>query len=86
MSETTIEINSVLDNASAQRLVVCPYFKRVLFSRECSPSVVSSWNMCSLTREHCGFHGRRLKFRPCFAGVRVVWICSMLVGLPDVEW
>lgn len=77
--------NAVLDKASAQQLVVCPYFKRVLFSRECSPNVQHFWNMCCLDKGHCDCHGRRLKFKPRFAGVEVVWLCPKLVGLPDLE-
>lgn len=73
-SETVSEIGSILDLKLAHRLVICPYFKRVY-----------SCNFCSLTKEHCGFGGRRYKFKPCFAGVRVSWICSELVGLPDFE-
>jgi hypothetical protein len=76
------EIDSVLDRVVSKRLAVCPYFKRVLFSRECSPDVVHLYNLCCLDREHCSSHGRRLKFKPCFAGVRVVWVCPKVVGFP----
>jgi len=79
---SSVRINSVLDVVSAHRLAVCPHFKRVLFSRACSPSTFHSWNMCFVDKSHCDSHGRCLKFSPCFAGVRVVWICGKLVGLP----
>jgi len=80
-----VVVGSVLDMASAQRLVVCPYFKRVVFSREWCPNIHHFWKMCCLDKEHCDFHGRRLKFKPCFAGVRVAWVCPKAIGLPNLE-
>ena len=78
-------IDSVFDSGSAQCLAVCPFFKRVLFSVPSHYPYCKAWNQCSLDREHCDFHGRRFKFKPCLGGVRVVWMCSKLVGLPDLE-
>lgn len=76
----------VLDTVSAKRLAACPFFKRVLFSRESSPDVCHLWNLCSLDAGHCDSHGRKLRFKPCFAGVRVAWICPKFVGLAlDLE-
>jgi hypothetical protein len=80
-----IELGKILTRADSHRLVDCPYFKRILFSRERSPDVVHLWNLCSLDKRHCDFHGCRLKFKPCFAGVRVVWICPKTIGLPNME-
>jgi len=49
-------VGSVLDRVSARWLVVCSYFKRVLFSRESSPKVQHFWNMCCLgLSENCWF-------------------------------
>jgi hypothetical protein len=84
-SFSSVEVGSVLDLVSARLLADCCFCRRVLFSHACSPSVFHSWNMCFLDKSHCGSHGRRLKFKPCFAGVRVVSVCPKLVGLPDLE-
>lgn len=78
-----MSFNSLIGEIVDKRLVVCPYFKRVLFSRACSPEIFHSWCMCSLDKSHCDSHGRCLKFKPCFGGVCVAWVCSKLVGLPS---
>ena len=84
-SDSQIVVGSVLDKVSSERLVICPYHKRVVFSRESSPSVQKYCNLCSLDGEICSVRGRRFKFKPCFDGVRVSWLCSKLVGLPNPE-
>jgi hypothetical protein len=84
-NKSNVAIDSVLDSESARRLAVCQYFKRVLFSVASHYPYCRAWNQCSLDREHCDFHGRRFKFKPCHGGVRVVRMCSKLVGLPDEE-
>jgi hypothetical protein len=79
----SVGIGCVLDGVVGKRLADCPYFKRVLFSRECSPSVVHFWNMCDLDKAHCDFHGKRLKFESYgIDSLRVVSICPKVVGLP----
>jgi hypothetical protein len=75
----------VLDSLTAKTLAVCPYIKKVSFSRGSSPYVHHFWNMCSLTRKHCSSHGKRYKFKPCFGGCRVAWVCPELVGLPALD-
>jgi len=82
---SNVEINSILDSASGKRLAECPFLKKVLFNRSSSLDVVHFWNMCSMDNEHCDFHGRKLRFKPCFSGVRVCWLCPKLVGLPNEE-
>lgn len=81
-----IVVGSVIsDRVLAHRLAVCPFMKRVLWNRRSSLDVFGVWNSCSLGSHHCSSRGRRLKFKPCFGGVRVVWVCPDVVGLPDVE-
>jgi len=75
----------VLDSATAKALAVCPYFKTVLWNRCSSLDAVRRWNSCSLGSHHCSFHGKRYKFKPCFGGVRVVWVCPNVVGLPALD-
>lgn len=85
VSSSQVVVGSVLGKVCGSRLAVCPHVKRVLFSLESFPNVYHSENVCSLDKEHCSSHGRRLKFSPCFGGVRVAWVCPKLVGLPNAE-
>ena len=81
----SVYLGDVLDRLSAERLASCQFYKLVSFSRECSPNVYCSWGMCGLDRGHCGSCGKRLRFKLCFDGFHVVWVCDKLVGLPDLE-
>jgi len=84
-SLNSVTVGSILDSSSSKRLAVCPYFKMVLWNRRSSLDVVRRWNSCSLGSHHCSFRGKRYKFKPCFGGVRVVWICPNVAGLPNEE-
>ena len=75
----------VLDSIAAKALAVCPFLKRVLWNRCSSLDIFRLWNLCTLSSQHCPFHGRRYKFRPCFGGCRIVWACPQIIGLPDLE-
>lgn len=84
LSDTLGFESVVFDDTVGKRLAVCPYIKKVLFSRESSPSVFHSWNMCSLSSDkgHCDFHGKRLKFSSYGSGsLRVIWVCPKIVDL-----
>ena len=82
-SDSPIVVGSVIsDRAYAHRLAVCLFIRKVLFSRASLPDVVHFWNMCCMDKAHCGSGGRRLKFKPCFGGVCVAWVCPKVVGLP----
>lgn len=82
-SSSQVVVDSfVFDSVTGKRLAVCPFFKTVLFSRESSPSVVHLWNLCSLSKEHCDFHGRRLKFSSYgMDSLKVCWVCPKIVDL-----
>ena len=72
----------VLDRVVGKRLAVCPHVRKVLFSRESCPSLVRSWNMCSLDSEHCDFRGCRLKFEGYgIDSLRVAWVCPRILDL-----
>lgn len=72
----------VFNSVVGKRLACCPFFKRVSFSRECSPDVFHLWNLCSLDKSHCGSRGRRLKFASYGVdSLRVVWVCPKIVDL-----
>jgi len=75
----------VLDSIAAKALAVCPFLKRVLWNRCSSLDTFRTWNLCTLSFQHCPFRGLRYKFRPCFGGCRIVWACPQIIGLPDLE-
>jgi hypothetical protein len=76
----------IVDKAEAHRLAVCLFFKRGFVTESSfSEGFSRSRNLCSLDGGFCGSCGRRLKFKPCFGGCRVVWVCDKLVGLPELE-
>lgn len=72
----------VLDAVSGKELAVCPFIKKVLFSRSGFPRSYNFWNLCSLDEGHCDFHGCRLKFSSYgIDSLRVVWVCPKIVDL-----
>jgi hypothetical protein len=76
----------VFDDVVGKRLAVCPFFKRVLFSRGNSPYSYNCWNMCFLDKGHCGSGGKRLKFASYGVdSLRVVWICPRIVDFSFLE-
>jgi hypothetical protein len=76
----------IADKAERARLIVCPYFKRAIVDESSfSEGFSRSRNLCSFDGGFCGSCGHRLKFKPCFDGCRVVWVCPKTVGLPDLE-
>jgi len=74
------------DRAFAHRLAVCPYLRQVLFTLPSNLDDFRCYNVCSLDKLHCDFRGCRLKFKPCFDGVRVAWVCPKLVGVSVEEF
>lgn len=83
---SSVSVGVVLDKASAEQLVVCPYLRKVLFSRGSALDVVRSWNQCFVGGEHCDLHGRWLKFESFGVdSLRVVWQCPRAIGLPNSE-
>ena len=84
--EMTLSDFVILDSVAGKQLACCPFVHRVLFGRESSPSVVHFWNMCGLSKEHCNFHGRRLKFSSYGIDcLRVVWVCPRIVDFSFLE-
>lgn len=76
----------IVDREVAKRLAVCPFARKVLFSRESCPGLLRSWNMCGLDSAHCDFRGVRLKF----AGygidlLRVIWYCPKFADLSFLD-
>ena len=72
----------VFESVLGKALAVCPDLKKVLFSRESSPSVVGSCNLCSLDSVVCGSRGRRLKFEGYgIDSLRVIWVCPKVTDL-----
>lgn len=72
----------VFESSVGKELASCPYLRKVLFSRECSPSVVHTYNLCSLdeSEKHCDYHGCRLKFSSFgIDSLKVTWICPRIV-------
>jgi hypothetical protein len=67
---------------TAKDLAVCPFCRRVLWSRESSPDVYRVELVCSLDDGHCVCHGKRLKFASYgIDSLRVIWVCSRIVDL-----
>lgn len=78
------EVGSVVGKDEKDRLVACPFFKRVFVAESSfSEGFNRSQNLCSLDGKICGSCGLKLKFKSCFSGVCVVWSCPKLVGLPN---
>ena len=76
--------NVVFDSITAKALAVCPFIKRVLWNR--FPfDIFRTWNLCTLSSQHCPFHGLRYKFRSYYGGRYIVWVCPQTIGLSDLE-
>lgn len=53
-----------------------------MYSRESSPSVFHSCNVCSLDNLICGSRGKRLKFESYGAdSLKVKWVCPKIFDL-----
>jgi len=86
----TYNVGSILPRRYAQRLRDCPHLRKISFKSDqwvFSPPLHRLWNMCTLDEKHCDFRGLRLKFDTrCKIGMlRVTWVCSKTVGLPNSE-
>jgi len=82
-----LSVGSVFsDRDFAHRLAVCPYFRQTLYNLTSNLYDFRCWNMCDLDKKHCDFRGCRLKFKPCFDGVRVAWVCPKLVDVSVEEF
>jgi hypothetical protein len=72
----------ILGNVLGKRLACCPHCRKVLWSRASSPDIFHSTNICDLTKVHCPFRGRRLKFSSYgIDSLRVCWVCPNIVDL-----
>jgi hypothetical protein len=84
--ESVVVGSVIADKAEAHRLAVCLFFKRVFVTESSfSEGFHRSQNLCTLEGGSCGSCGNRLKFKSCFDGCRVVWVCPKVIGLPELE-
>jgi hypothetical protein len=69
----------VVDKAELERLSSCSFAKRVSV-RNGVP-----FCLCSLGSGCCLSNGKCLKFKHLYDGFHIVWVCSRVVVLPNLE-
>ena len=77
---TEVPQSIILGDAVGKQLAPCPFLVRKALA--IAKSFPSCWDLCSLDKGHCDFHGKRLKFESFGVdSLRVIFVCPKIVDL-----